>query len=82
MFIGSTRDSNITLGVAGNGVLEITRDGVATSAIKVGPITINTADVEPTHRGTPGDLVINSKPLKGQPWAWRCLGAEAWIGLN
>lgn len=82
MYIGSTRDSDITLGVAGNGILEINRKGIATTAVQIGSVTISTAQTEPTHRGIPGDLVINSKPTANQPWAWRCMGGQVWNGLT
>jgi hypothetical protein len=82
MYIGSTRDSDLTLGVAGNGVLEINRLGIATTTVKIGNVTISTASAEPVHRGAPGDLVINDRPTANQPWAWRCTGGENWVGLT
>jgi hypothetical protein len=82
MYIGSTRDSDLTLGVGGNSVLEITRNGIATSAIKLGNISISAGDKEPTHRGAPGDLVINDQAGPTEPWAWRCTGGETWKPLN
>jgi len=81
MYIGSTRDSDLTLGVAGNGVLEINRLGIATTTVKIGNVTISTASAEPVHRGAPGDLVINDRPTANQPWAWRCTGGTVWVGL-
>ncbi len=82
MYIGSTRDSELTLGIGGNGILEINRKGIATSTVQIGSITISTAQSEPSHRGSPGDIVINSKPVATQPWAWRCMGGQSWAGLS
>jgi hypothetical protein len=82
MYIGSTRDSNLTLGVGGNSVLEIHPNGINTKTVKIGHITISTGDKEPTHRGSPSDMVINTKPEANQPWAWRCMGGEKWAQLT
>jgi hypothetical protein len=82
MYIGSTRDSDLTLGVGGNSVLEITRNGIATSTIKLGNISVGAGSKEPTHRGAPGDLVINNQVGPTEPWAWRCTGGETWKPLN
>jgi hypothetical protein len=82
MYIGSTRDSELTLGVGGNSVLEINRNGIATASIKLGNVTITASSVEPTHRGAPGDLVINQHTDPSQPWAWRCVGAAIWKPLT
>ena len=83
MYIGSTRDSDLTLGVGGTGVLEITRNGIATTTIKLGNVTISTGHTEPTHRGAPGDLVINDYPDDYTlPWAWRCIGGTSWKPLS
>lgn len=81
MYIGSTRDSELTLGVGGHSVLEINRNGVATPSLKLGNITITTGNVEPTHRASPGDLVINDHTDPSQPWAWRCVGGNTWKPL-
>lgn len=82
MYIGSTRDSELVLGVGGDAVLNIRRSGAEVNSIKVGNITVTSAKSEPQHRGSPGDLVINESTRAGQPWAWRCAGNETWLPLK
>jgi hypothetical protein len=82
MYIGSTRDSEIVLGINGNAVVAVRKHGIETNSIKIGNITISNANREPVHRGSPGDLVINDATVAGQPWAWRCTGGESWIPLK
>jgi len=82
MYIGSTRDSEIVLGVGGDAVLNIRKSGIESNSVKVGNITITSGNTEPSYRGSPGDLVINEVARAGQPWAWRCTGGESWIPLN
>lgn len=82
MYVGSTRDSEMVLGVAGDAVLHIKRTGVETNSVKVGNITITNSNKEPSKTGSPGDLVINDAGATGQPWAWRCIGGSKWIPLK
>ena len=82
MYVGSTRDSKIVLGVGGDAVLAVHKDGIEVDAVKIGNITITNGNCEPTHRGSPGDLVINQVASAGQPWAWRCTGGENWLPLK
>ena len=82
MYVGSTRDSDLVLGVNGDVVLAIRKTGIETNSVKIGNITITTGNVEPSHRGHPGDLVINDASRPGAPWAWRCTGGEKWIPLT
>ena len=82
MYVGSTRDSDLVLGVNGDVVLAIRKTGIETNSIKISNITITTGNVEPSHRGHPGDLVINDASRPGAPWAWRCAGGEKWIPLT
>ena len=82
MYIGSTRDSEMVLGVNGDAVVAIRKHGIETNSVKIGNITIKTANREPSHRGSPGDLVINEATAAGQPWAWRCAGDDKWLPLK
>lgn len=82
MYIGSTRDSKLVLGVGGNVVLSINKDGIETNSVKVGNITIATGNKEPNKTGAPGDLVVNDNGANGQPWAWRCTGSNKWLPLT
>ena len=82
MYVGSTRDSELVLGVGGDAVLNIRRTGIETNSVKVGNITITNGNREPNKIGSPGDLVINDAGASGQPWAWRCTGNNKWIPLK
>jgi uncharacterized protein YeeX (DUF496 family) len=82
MYIGSTRDSELVLGVGGDAVLSINKDGIETNSVKVGNITIATGNKEPNKTGAPGDLVVNDNGASGQPWAWRCTGSNKWLPLT
>lgn len=82
MYIGSTRDSEIVIGVNGNAVVAVRRHGIETNSVKIGNITISNTNREPNHRGSPGDLAINEATIKDQPWAWRCTGGETWVPLK
>jgi hypothetical protein len=82
MYVGSTRDSEMTLGVGGNAVLNIRKTGIETNSVKVGNITITNGNKEPNETGAPGDLVINDASSSGQPWAWRCTGGNKWLPLK
>lgn len=82
MYIGSSRDSELVLGVNGDAVVAVRKHGIETNSVKIGNITISNANREPAHRGSPGDLVINNATVSGQPWAWRCLGGETWVPLK
>lgn len=82
MYIGSTRDSELVLGINGDAVVAVRKNGIETNSVKIGNITVTTANQEPSHRGAPGDLVINEATVGTQPWAWRCTGGETWLPLK
>lgn len=82
MYFGSTRDSELAFGVAGDGVLLVRRSTVEVPKIKIGNISISASAVEPKERAAPGDFVINDSPGLGKPWAWRCAGGDKWIALQ
>lgn len=82
MYIGSSRDSELVIGVNGNAVVAVRKHGIETNSVKIGNISISSGNCEPFHRGSPGDLILNEATVKGQPWAWRCIGGETWVPLN
>ena len=79
MYIGSIRDSELVLGVAGNVVVAVRKDGIELNKVKIGNVNITSSVSCPTHRGHPGDLAINSGTEK--VWAWRCTGGEVWVPM-
>lgn len=82
MYLGSSRDSELVIGVNGNAVIAVRKHGIETNSVKIGNISISAGNREPAHRGSPGDLMLNEATVKGQPWAWRCTGGETWVPLN
>lgn len=82
MFLGSSRDSNLSIGIGGNPVIDITAKTVSMKQVTIGGITISTAIEAPTVVGTPGDLTINSRPDLSPAWAWRCIGGNRWVELK
>lgn len=83
MYIGTMRDTTLSLGVAGDTKLEIFKDGtVAMDSINVGGIRISVSDKIPTAPGAPGEIVIMSNAKENEPWAYRCLGQARWHSLR
>lgn len=81
-YLGTTRDCDLSLGVNGNVVMSLRRDGVSVEAIDVGGIKISVAGTIPEREGTPGELVIMNRAVGGQPWAYQCVEGRAWAALT
>ena len=81
MYVGSSRDSDLVLGVGGDAVVFVQRQGIATKSVKIGNVNITSASTVPNYTGSPGDLVISNASGTG-PWAWRCTGGNSWIPLK
>lgn len=79
IYMGSSRDSELVLGCAGNAVLLVRKDGIESNKIKIGNISVTSSMTKPTHRGAPGDLSINCGSEK--LWAWRCTGGVSWVPM-
>lgn len=80
-FIGTTRDCDLSIGVNSNPVLTVSKDGIATNRIKLENTTISVSQEEPSHVGSPGDIVINLNIDSKLPWAYRCVGGKTWVPL-
>jgi hypothetical protein len=82
-FVGTARLQNIAIGVNRIPQIEIDVDGLTTiKQLRVGRHRISHANSVPGYSGTRGDLVLNSDPKPGTPFAWVCLGAFQWQSLN
>jgi hypothetical protein len=82
-YLGTSRLQKLSIGVNRTGHIEIDTDGLVTvSALKVGNYRISHADKVPGHSGARGDIVFNSDPRPGEPFAWQCLGAYSWQPLR
>jgi hypothetical protein len=75
-FIGTARLQNLAIGVNRTPQIEIDADGLTTiKQLRVGRHRISHANSVPGYSGTRGDLVLNSDPKPGTPFAWVCLGS-------
>jgi len=82
-FIGTARLQNLAIGVNRTPQIEIDADGLTTiKQLRVGRHRISHANSVPGYSGTRGDLVLNSDPKPGTPFAWVCLGSFQWQSLN
>jgi hypothetical protein len=82
-FMGTARAQNLSLGVNRKAWLDIDTDGlVSVKNFRIDRHRISFATQVPGYSGTRGDIVFNSDPNDGQPFAWVCLGAFRWQPLK
>jgi hypothetical protein len=82
-FIGTARQQTLSLGVNRKAWLDIDTDGLVTvKNFRIDRHRLSFAGQVPGYSGTRGDLVFNSDPNDGQPFAWVCLGAFRWQPLR
>jgi hypothetical protein len=83
MYIGTMRDTDLSLGVGDDIKLAIRKDGtVAMNHIELGGIKISTSNEIPKGFGLPGQLVIMSNAKEDEPWAYRCIGGDRWKAIK
>jgi len=82
-FLGTARLQNLSIGVNRKAWLDIDTDGLVTvKNLRIDRHRISFAAQVPGYSGTRGDIVFNSDPNDGQPFAWVCLGAFRWQPLK
>jgi predicted house-cleaning noncanonical NTP pyrophosphatase (MazG superfamily) len=82
-FLGTARQQTLSLGVNRKAWLDIDTDGlVSVKNFRIDRHRISFATQVPGYSGTRGDIVFNSDPNDGQPFAWVCLGAFRWQPLK
>jgi len=82
-FLGTARPQNLSIGVNRKAWLDIDTDGLVTvKNFRIDRHRLSFAAQVPGYSGTRGDLVFNSDPTDGQPFAWVCLGAFRWQPLR
>lgn len=82
-FVGTARAQNLSLGVNRKSWLDIDTDGlVSVKNFRIDRHRVSFAAQVPGYSGTRGDIVFNSDPADGQPFAWVCLGAFRWQPLK
>lgn len=82
-YLGTSRLSNLTIGVNRVPQIELDTDGLTTiKQLRVGQHRIAHSKETPGYSGTRGDFVLNSDPKPDTPFAWVCLGGFKWQPLK
>jgi hypothetical protein len=83
MYIGTMRDTDLSIGTNGNVNLLLRKDGtVEMNNIQLNGLKISVSNKIPTGIGTPGELVIIDNAGENDPWAYRCLGNDRWKAIK
>lgn len=78
-FIGTSRLQDFAIGVNRTSYIDINTEGLVTIRdLRIGRHRISHSDQVPGYSGTKGDIVFNSDPREGAPFAWQCLGGFRW----
>lgn len=82
-YIGTSRLQNLAIGINRGRQIEIDADGLVTvNKLKIGHFRIGHESKVPGYSGARGDIVFNSDPRPGEPFAWQCLGSFQWQPLK
>lgn len=82
-FIGTSRAQSLAIGVNREGHITVDTDGMVTvQKFRINQHRIGFETQVPGYGGTRGDIVFNSDPKPGQPFAWQCLGGFKWQTLR
>lgn len=82
-YIGTGRKQKLAIGVNRAAQIEIDEDGLTTvKQLRVDRFRIGHATEVPGWSGTRGDVMINSDPKPGTPFAWQCVGGFKWQPIN
>lgn len=78
-FIGTNRQSAITLSANGKDNISLEPDGSVTiNDLRLGALPLSTASVDPNWEGRTGEIVFNDSPAVGKPIGWVCLQGHRW----
>jgi len=82
-FMGTSRSQNLAIGVNRGRQIEINTDGIVSiKQLRLGNFRIGHESRVPGFSGARGDILFNSDPKPGDPFAWQCLGAFQWQPLR
>lgn len=82
-YIGTTRDQALNIGINKQPMITIDTTGLTSvKKLRVGYHTIGHHTDAPNWAGVRGDIVFNSNPTPGSPFAWLCLGSFKWKSLK
>jgi hypothetical protein len=83
MFIGSTRDSDLTLGTNNKANIKITQEEVSViTALRIMGVKFSITDTVPERSGEPGEIVMNKNAKSRQPLFYMCQGNNTWTALG
>lgn len=78
-FIGTNRQTAITLGANAKENISLEPDGSVTiNDLRLGALPLSTASNEPNWEGRAGEIVFNDSPAVGKPIGWVCLQGHRW----
>lgn len=78
-YIGTNRAQGLNIGVNKDAQITIDTNGItAIKKLRVGQHRVGFGIEVPNWSGTRGDIIFNSNPVPGSPFAWVCLGAFKW----
>jgi len=82
-YLGTSRLQSMSIGVNRIPYIDIGTDGlVKINKLKVDQWKIEFSDQPPGHSGTRGDILFNTDPKPGTPFAWQCLGGHRWQAIK
>lgn len=82
-YIGTSRTQSLAIGINRTPHIEISAEGLTTvRELCIGRHRLSHSDQVPGWSGTRGDMVFNSNPKVGDPFAWQCLGGYQWQPLR
>jgi hypothetical protein len=82
-YIGTARLQKLSIGVNRQSYVEIDTDGlVRVNRLKIDQWRVDFSDKVPGHSGARGDIIFNTDPKPGTPFAWQCLGGFQWQAIR
>jgi len=83
MFIGTTRNNDLTIGTRKESQIEISKDQInLNSKINLKGIKINVLDNIPDYIGEPNEIVFVKNAKQGQPFLYMCQGLNVWASMG
>ena len=78
-YIGTARKNGLNIGVNNESIIQIDDTGrMFVSNLSIDRFQLSFESKAPGHLGNRGDIVFNSDPKEGTPFAWVCTGSYNW----
>jgi hypothetical protein len=82
MYIGTMRDTDLSIGVNGDVKLALRKDGtIEMNKIELNGLKLSVSNTVPSGAGQPGEIVFISNATEDEPWAYRCIGGDRWKAI-